>query len=72
MAKEISTKYVDTKVTCSCGNTFTVKSTKESMHIEVCDKCHPAYTGKQNRTSKKGRVEMFNRKYGLTEEKEEK
>ena len=70
MAKEISTKYVDTKVTCSCGNTFTVKSTKESMHVEVCDKCHPFYKGgKEGVTvSKAGRVEKFNRKYGLNKE----
>ena len=69
MAKETNTKYVDTKVTCSCGNTFTVKSTKENMRIELCDKCHPAYTGVQNRTSKTGRAELFNRKYNLNQEK---
>ena len=69
MAKETNTKYVDTKVTCSCGNTFTVKSTKENMHIELCDKCHPAYTGVQNSTSKTGRAELFNRKYNLNQEK---
>ena len=60
------TEYVDTKVTCACGNTFTVKSTKKEMNLEVCDKCHPFYVGgKANATSKTGRVEKFNRKYVL-------
>jgi len=57
-------------VTCACGETFTVKSTKESINVEVCSKCHPFYTGKQSRASKTGRVEKFNQKYGLgTEDK---
>ena len=57
-------------VTCACGETFTVKSTKDSINVEVCSKCHPFYTGKQSRASKTGRVEKFNQKYGLgTEDK---
>ena len=57
-------------VTCACGETFTVKSTKEFINVEVCSKCHPFYTGKQSRASKTGRVEKFNQKYGLgTEDK---
>ena len=57
-------------VTCACGETFTVRSTKESINVEVCSKCHPFYTGKQSRASKTGRVEKFNQKYGLgTEDK---
>ena len=63
------TEYVDTKVTCACGNTFTVKSTKKEMNLEVCDKCHPFYVGgKASGASKTGRVEKFNRKYGLNKE----
>ena len=70
MKKGIHPNYVDCHVTCVCGNTFTVKSTKPEMHIEVCDKCHPYYTKKQGTTIKTGRVEKFNRKYGrLKEEK---
>lgn len=70
MKKGIHPEYQDTKVTCSCGNTFTVRSTKEEMHVEVCDKCHPFYKGgKEGVTvSKAGRVEKFNRKYGLNKE----
>ena len=69
MKKEIHPNYVDTKVTCACGNTFTVKSTKEELHLEVCDKCHPFFTGKQGTTVKTGQVEKFNRKYGLNQDK---
>lgn len=70
MKKGIHPNYVETKVTCSCGNTFTVKSNKPELHIEVCDKCHPFYTGTQSKNgSKTGRVEKFNRKYGLSTEK---
>ena len=69
MKKGIHPEYVDTKVTCACGNKFTVKSNKEELHLEVCNECHPFYKGgKENLVSKTGRVEKFNRKYGLTKE----
>ena len=69
MKKGIHPEYVETKVTCACGNTFTVKSTKPELHLEVCDKCHPFFTGKQGSlATKTGRVEKFNRKYGFTKE----
>ncbi len=67
MKKGIHPKYVDCKVICSCGNTFNTKSNKDSMHVEVCSECHPFYTGKQSNTSKTGRVDKFNKKYGFTE-----
>lgn len=71
MKKETTTNYIGTEVTCACGNSFTVMSNKKELHIETCDKCHPFYNGgKEAGTSKTGRVEKFNRKYGLnTEEK---
>ena len=52
-------------VTCTCGNTFETKSTKDKIHVESCFKCHPFYTGKQRFASADGRVEKFNKKYGL-------
>ena len=55
-------------VTCACGATFKTKSTKDEIHIEVCNECHPFYTGAQGRTKKTGNVEKFNRKYGLDNE----
>ena len=66
MKKNIHPDYVDTKVICACGNTFTVQSNKSELHLEVCDKCHPFYVGGKNSSaSKTGRIEKFNRKYGL-------
>lgn len=54
-------------VTCACGETFTVESIKPEISVEVCSKCHPFYTGKQSRTSRAGRVDKFNKKYGLNQ-----
>lgn len=69
MKKGIHPEYQETKVTCACGNTFTVNSNKSELHLEVCDKCHPFYVGGGNTgVSKTGRVEKFNRKYGFTKE----
>ena len=70
MRKNIHPEYVETNVICACGNTFTVKSNKEELHLEVCDKCHPFFkNGKEGLTaSKTGRVEKFNRKYGFSKE----
>ena len=66
MKKNIHPEYMETKVICACGNTFTVQSNKKEIHLEVCDKCHPFYVGgKSNSASKTGRIEKFNRKYGL-------
>ena len=56
------TYYTDTKVTCSCGNTFTTGSTKQQITVEVCYKCHPFYTGEQRFLDTRGRVEMFQKK----------
>ena len=68
MKKGIHPNYVESKVTCACGETFTTLSTKPEISVEVCSKCHPFYTGKQSRGSKTGRVDKFNRKYGFTKE----
>ena len=70
MKKSIHPEYKETKVTCACGNTFTVNSNKEELHLEVCNECHPFYKGGKdsNLVSKTGRVEKFNRKYGFNQE----
>jgi len=60
MQKEIHPKYIDkAKVICSCGNSFTVGSTKPEMHIEICSNCHPLYTGNDKVVDTAGRVERF-------------
>ena len=58
--QDIKTRYVDTTVTCACGNVMKFKSTKETMHVETCRACHPQYTGKKNETKQTGAVERFN------------
>ena len=64
MKTEIHPKYDEAKVTCSCGNTFTTRSTKSELHTELCNECHPFYTGKQKLVDSGGRVDRFNRRYG--------
>ena len=65
MKAGIHPDYQEINVTCSCGNTFTTRSTaKQEMHLDVCSACHPFYTGKQKITDTGGRVERFRRKYG--------
>ena len=68
MKKGIHPDYKEATVTCSCGATFTTKSNKDKIVVEVCSECHPFYTGKQSRASKAGRVEKFNQKYGFNKE----
>ncbi|NNN12015.1 MAG: 50S ribosomal protein L31 [Acidimicrobiaceae bacterium] len=64
MKSGIHPAYVEAKVTCSCGNTFVTKSTKSEMHLELCNECHPFFTGKQKLVDTGGRVERFQRRYG--------
>jgi large subunit ribosomal protein L31 len=66
MKADIHPAYVATTVTCTCGNTFTTRSTKAggSIHAEVCSQCHPFYTGKQKILDVGGRVEKFERRFG--------
>ena len=71
MKKDIHPEYMDSTVTCACGETFTVKSNKPEITVEVCSKCHPFYTGKQRGASRAGRVDKFNKNYGFTSTKEE-
>lgn len=65
MKKDIHPNYHAITVTCSCGNAFETRSTTEekALHIEVCSKCHPFYTGKQKIVDTSGRVERFQQKY---------
>lgn len=53
------TYFPQAKVTCACGNTFTVGSTKESLEVEICSNCHPFYTGNDKIMDTAGRVEKF-------------
>jgi large subunit ribosomal protein L31 len=64
MKAKIHPKYYDkAKVTCLCGNTFTLGSTKSEIRVEICGKCHPFYTGEQRIVDSLGRVERFKKRY---------
>ena len=63
MKKDIHPKYEEATVHCSCGNTFTTRSTKPDLHVELCSQCHPFYTGKQKLVDSGGRVERFKRRF---------
>jgi len=65
MKQGIHPEYKIATVTCACGNTFITRSLKEEIHVEICSKCHPFFTGKQKIVDTGGRVERFLRKYGL-------
>ncbi|MDD2332123.1 MAG: 50S ribosomal protein L31 [Candidatus Cloacimonetes bacterium] len=69
MKQGIHPKYEKMTVRCACGNTFETKSTKGDMQVEICNACHPFYTGKQKIIDTAGRVEKFNKKYNLKEDK---
>jgi large subunit ribosomal protein L31 len=63
MKPDIHPTYGEASVTCSCGNAFTTESTKSSIRIELCNECHPFFTGKQKLVDTGGRVERFQRRY---------
>lgn len=62
MKTEIHPEYVNAEVSCTCGNTFTTRSTKSEIRVEICSNCHPFYTGRQKLVDSGGRVERFQRK----------
>ena len=69
--KDIHPDYAETTVTCTCGNTFTTRSTAKNgqIHAEVCSACHPFYTGKQKILDTGGRVARFQQRYGNKDKK---
>jgi len=64
MKQGIHPDFKQATVTCSCGNSFTVGSVKETINVEFCNECHPFYTGRQKFNAADGRVDRFNKKYG--------
>jgi large subunit ribosomal protein L31 len=68
MKAGIHPEYVEATVTCACGNTFTVGSTKPVLKVDVCSNCHPFYTGQQRILDTAGRVERFRKRFNLNEE----
>jgi large subunit ribosomal protein L31 len=67
MKPGIHPDYQIASVHCSCGNTFTTRSTASEIRAELCSNCHPFYTGKQKLVDTGGRVERFQRRYAKTQ-----
>ena len=63
MKKDIHPEYVECTVRCSCGNTFKTRSTKPELRIELCNECHPFFTGQQKFVDTGGRVQRFADKF---------
>lgn len=65
MKEGIHPKYGEAKVVCACGETFITRSTKPKIHVDICSKCHPLFTGKQQKVivDVEGRVERFKKRY---------
>lgn len=67
MKKGIHPEYVQTTITCVCGNKIETGSTKKDIKVEICSNCHPFMTGKQKIVDTAGRVERFKKKYAKEE-----
>ena len=65
MKQNIHPDYQETTITCACGEVIKTRSTKPEIHVEVCSKCHPFYTGKQKLVDTGGRVDRFKKRFGL-------
>lgn len=65
MQEGIHPNYAEATVKCACGETFTTGSTKQNLHVEICSKCHPFFTGKQKLIDTGGRVDKFKKKFGI-------
>ena len=63
MKPDIHPQYMETKIVCACGNTWTTGSTVPEVHIEVCNQCHPFFTGEQRIVDTLGRVERLRKRY---------
>lgn len=63
MQKDIHPDYVETTVTCGCGNSFSTRSTRTELKVDICNQCHPFYTGKLKFVDTAGRIEKFQNKF---------
>ena len=66
MREGIHPKYLMTTVSCACGYSFQTRSTKPSIHVEICSNCHPFFTGRQKLVDAAGRVERFSKRFQQT------
>ncbi|MGQ0552089.1 MAG: 50S ribosomal protein L31 [Planctomycetota bacterium] len=64
MKDDIHPKYAECTVTCGCGSTFTTRSTRQRISVEICSACHPFYTGQQKFVDTAGRIEKYMKRFG--------
>ena len=64
MKKNIHPEYQDTAIACACGEIIQTRSTKTGIHVEICSKCHPFFTGEKKYIDSAGRIERFKQRYG--------
>ncbi len=70
MKPGIHPKYEETTVTCACGNTFTTRSTRQNLRVDVCSNCHPFYSGEQRMVDTAGQVDRFMRRLQTTQSRQ--
>ena len=63
MKEKIHPQYVESTIICACGNTWKTRSTKSEVHLDICSRCHPYFTGEQRIVDTAGRVERFRKRY---------
>lgn len=63
MKEKIHPQYKETTISCVCGEIIHTRSTKQNIHVDICSKCHPFFTGKQKLVDSAGRVEKFTKRY---------
>jgi len=72
MKDKIHPQYKDTTIVCACGAVIQTRSTKQNMHVDICSKCHPFFTGKQKLLDSAGMVDKFRKRYGKKQPKKDK
>jgi large subunit ribosomal protein L31 len=72
MKPKIHPNYVETTITCACGNVIKTRSTVKDIRVEICSNCHPFFTGRQKLVDTAGRIERFRKKYGLDKKEQAK
>ncbi|MEL3905925.1 MAG: 50S ribosomal protein L31 [Treponema sp.] len=65
MKKGIHPNYVETTITCACGNVINTCSTEKDIKVEICSACHPFFTGKQKLVDTAGRIDRFKKRYNI-------
>ncbi|HEX5710666.1 MAG TPA: 50S ribosomal protein L31 [Sulfuricurvum sp.] len=65
MKKELHPNTVECTVSCACGNTFTTTSIKDAFRVDICNECHPFYTGSERQVDTAGRIDKFKKRYAL-------